>query len=231
MNVANDPRLARFWEQIEAAAESLATASPQTLSAVLTNLVDVIVGDLIPRLSAEERVLLPLVSTEPESGRSIGLNPADVSRLTETISTLALRPSVSELGRIRRTALKLLTVLGQQREAEARRVGRIRALPPADLWAGALGDRLENEAHASRASQFFVSEADRLPTEAWVLRHNPKASRIGRIAQGRPSPVADLWPPLNRRTSLVLVSNGAKRLSRGDPFCIRRMARVVKGEH
>ncbi|HEX9097792.1 MAG TPA: hypothetical protein VF990_17020, partial [Candidatus Dormibacteraeota bacterium] len=131
-------------------------------------------------------------STELESGRSIALNCAGVSRLTETISTLALRPTVSDIGRIHRTASALLSLLAEQRQAEATLVTRIRALPVADRRAGVLGERLEEEAQASRASQFFVSEADRLPTEAWALRHNPKANRIGRVAQSRASPVADL---------------------------------------
>ena len=86
----------------------------------------------------------------------------------------------------------LLTVLGAQRQAEATLLARIGALPAADRCAGVLGDRLEKEAKASRASQFFVSEADRLPTEAWVLRYNQKPARIGRIARGTTSPVADL---------------------------------------
>jgi hypothetical protein len=86
----------------------------------------------------------------------------------------------------------LLTVLGRQRQAEANLVARIRALPAADRRADGLGKRLEEEAQASRASQIFVSEADRLPTEAWVLRHNPKPARIERVAPGRTSPVADL---------------------------------------
>ena len=92
MSAATDGGLARFWQPIEAAAESLTTASPQTLPAVLTNLVDLMVGELIPRLSAEEKVLLPLVSIESESSGSIRLNHADVSRVTETLSTLALQP-------------------------------------------------------------------------------------------------------------------------------------------
>ena len=192
MNAANDPGLARFWQPIEAAAQSLAAASLQTLPAMLTNLLDRLVGDLIPRLRADERVLLPLVSTQPASGGSASLDPPDVSRLTEALSTLALRPPISELGRIHRTASMLLTVVRQQRQAEARLVARIRNLPAADRCAEALGGRLEEEARASRASQIFVSEADRLPTEAWVLRHNPKLARIGYVAQGRASPVADL---------------------------------------
>ncbi|MGA7911496.1 MAG: hypothetical protein WCC30_08110 [Candidatus Dormiibacterota bacterium] len=192
MNAAIDGGLARFWQPIEAAAESLATASPQAMRAVLTNLVDLLVGDLIPRLRAEEKVLLPLVSTELESGGSIGLQCANVSRLTESISTFAGRPPVSDIGRIHRTASALLALLAGQRQAEATLVARIRTLPAADRSAGALSDRLEEEAQASRASQFFVSEADRLPTEAWVLRHNPKAAQIGRVAPGRTSPVADL---------------------------------------
>ena len=192
MNAAAGRGLAGFWKPIEAAADSLTTASAQTLPAVLTNLVDLLAGDLIPRLRAEEKVLLPLVSAELESGRSTGLNCADVSRLTETISTLAARPTASDVGRIHRTASTLLAVLAGQRQAEATLVARIRALPAGDRCAGSLSDRLEEEAQASRASQFFVSEADRLPTEAWVLRHNPKAAWIGRVASGRASPVADL---------------------------------------
>ncbi len=192
MNAATDGGLARFWQPIEAAAQSLATASPQTVRAVLTNLVDLLAGDLIPRLRAEEKVLLPLVSTELESGGSIGLNHADVSRMTETLSILALQPRVSGMGRIRSTAPKLLTVLGRQRQAEAMLVARIRALPAAGRSTGVLVDRLNEEAQASRAGQMFVSDADRLPTEAWVLRHNPKPVGIGRLAPGRTSPVPDL---------------------------------------
>lgn len=191
MNSATDDGLARFWQPIEAAAESLTTASPQTLPAVLTNLVDLLVGDVIPRLSAEEKVLLPLVSIDPESGYSIRLNHTDVSRVAETLSTLALPTHISDMGRIRRTASMLLTVLGRQRQAEAMLVARICALPPADRPAVLL-DRLAEEGQASRAGQMFVSEADRLPTEASVLRHNPKPVRIGRLAPDRTSPVADL---------------------------------------
>jgi hypothetical protein len=192
VNAATDGGLARFWQRLEAAAESLTTASPQTLPVVLTSLVDLMVGDLIPRLSAEEKVLLPLVSIQPESGLSKGLNHADVSRMTETLSTLALRPPVSDTGPIRHNASMLLTMLREQRQAEAMLVARIRALPAADRFTGVLGHRLEEEAQASRASQVLVSEPDRLPTEAWVLRHNPKPARIGRVAPGRASPVADL---------------------------------------
>jgi hypothetical protein len=192
VNAAPDGGLAGFWQPIEAAADSLATASPQTLPAVLTNLVGLLAGDLIPRLRAEEKVLLPFASTEFEPGRSTGLNCAGVSRLTETISTLAARPTDSDIRRIHRAASALLAMLAGQRQAEATLVARIRALPAADRRAGSLSDRLEEEAQASRAIQFFVSEAERLPTEAWVLRHNPKAPRIGHVASGRKSPVADL---------------------------------------
>jgi hypothetical protein len=191
VNVATDGGLAGFWQAIEAAADSLATASPQTLPAVLTNLVDLLAGDLIPRLRAEEKVLIPLVSSEPAPGRS-NLNCAGVSRLTETISTLAVRPAALDIGRIHRTASALLALLAEQREAEATLVARIRALPAGDRCAGSLSDRLEEEAHASRASQFFVFEADRLPNEAWAPRYNRKTARIGRVAPGRTSPVADL---------------------------------------
>jgi hypothetical protein len=192
VNEATDGGLAGFWQPIEAAAESLAMASPQTLQAVLTKLVDLLAGDLIPRLRAEEKVLLPLVSTELKPGRPTGLNCAGVSRLTETISTLGNRPTASDIGRIHRTATTLLAMLAGQRQAEASLVARIRTLPAADRCAGVLRKRLEEEAQVSRASQFFVSEADRLPTEAWVLRDNPKAAWIGRVAPSRTSPVTDL---------------------------------------
>ena len=190
--MATDGGLAGFWRPIEAAADSLATASPQTLRAVLTNLVDLLAGDLIPRLRAEEKVLLPLVLTELAPGRSTNLNCVGVSRLTETISTLAVQPAALDIERIHRTASALLALLAGQRQAEATLVARIRTLLAGDRCSGALSDRLEEEAQASRAGQFFVSEADCLPTEAWVLRHNPKAARIGRVAPGRTSPVADL---------------------------------------
>ena len=192
MSAATDGALAGFWQPIEAAAESLAAASAQTLPAVLADLVDLLAGDLIPRLRAEETVLLPLVSAELEPGRSTGLNCDGVSRLTETISALADRPTASDVGRIHRTASRLLGMLAEQRQAEATLVVWIRALPTAARRAGSLTDRLEEEAQAARASQFFISEADRLPTEAWVLRHNPKAARIRRLAPRRTSPVADL---------------------------------------
>jgi len=191
VSAAIDDRLAGFWQPIEAAAESL-TASPQTLSAVLANLVDLLAGDLIPRLRAEEEVLLPLVSAELEPSRSPALNCAALSRLTETISTLSVRPTASDIGRVHRTASALLALLAEQRQAEATLVARIRASPATGRGVGSLSGRLEEEAQASRESQFFFSEADRLPTEAWVLRHNPKAARIGRVAPGRTSPVADL---------------------------------------
>jgi hypothetical protein len=192
VNAATDGGLAGFWQPIEAAVESLVTASPQTLPAVLPNLVDLLAGELIPRLRAEEKVLLPLVSAEPESGRSTGLNCAGVSRLTETLSSLAVRPHISETGPIHRAASVLLALLGEQRRAEAKLVARIRALPVAVRSTGVLADRLEEEARASRASQTFVSEADRLPTEAWVLRNNPKPVRVARLQPDRTSAVADL---------------------------------------
>ncbi len=193
MNAAIDDGLAIFWQTIEAAAESLATASPQMVPDVVTDLTDLLAGDLIPRLRAQEKVLLPLLSIEPEPERSIGLDCAAVSSLTEYISTLAIRPAASDIGRIHRAASSLLALLAEQRQAEATLVWRIvRALPAAERSSGALGHRLEKEVQASRASQFFISEADRLPTEASVLRHNPRAARIGRIAPGRTSPVEDL---------------------------------------
>jgi hypothetical protein len=192
VNPAIDGRLAPFWQPIEAAAESIASASPTTLPTALTNLVDLLARDLIPRLRAEEKVLLPLLSSDLEPDRSIGLDCSGVSRLTESISTLAVRPAASDIGRIDRASSALLALLAGQRQAEATLVRRIRALPAADYRAGAVSDRLEKEAQASRASQFFISEPDRLPTEAWVLRHNPKAARIERIAPGGTSPVADL---------------------------------------
>lgn len=184
--------LARFWQPIEAAAKSLAAVSVQNLPGAIAGLVNLLAGDLVPRLRAEESVLLPLVSTERQSGPSVRLNHADVSRLAETISTFALRPTVSDIGRVHRIASRLLAVLGEQRQEEARLVARVGALPAAERLAADLGDRLEEVAQASRASQFFVSAGDRLPTEAWVLRTNPKAPRLGRIAQDRSSAVADL---------------------------------------
>jgi hypothetical protein len=192
VNAATAVGLARFWQPIEAAAKSLATVSVQNLPGTMASLVNLLAGDLVPRLRAEENVLLPLVSTERQSGPSVGLNHADVSRLAETISTFALRPAGSDVGRVHRIASTLLAVLGEQRQAEARLVARVRALPAAGRGAAVLGDRLEEEAQASRASQFFVSPADRLPTEAWVLRQNPKPARLEGIAQDRTSAVADL---------------------------------------
>ena len=191
MNAA-DEASAGFWPPIEAAVETLMTASLRRLPAVLIELVALLSGEVIPRLSAEEKILLPLVSSGSDSVRSIGLNRNDVSRLTETLSILSLRPTGSETGRIRATASTLLTVLKAQRQAENILIARIRALPAADRCAETLGDRLEEEAQTSLASQIFVSEADRLPTEAWALRHNPKPTRIGHVAQGGKSPVADL---------------------------------------
>lgn len=181
-----------FWQPAEAAAEALMTASPRRLPALLTELVVLLSGEVIPRLSAEEQILLPLVSSGSDSARSIGLNDDDVSRLTETLSILSLRPTGSGVGRIRATASTLLTVLKAQRQAENILIARVRALPAGDRRAGMLGDRLEEAAQASLSSQIFVSEGDRLPTEAWVLRDNPKPTRIGRAVPGRKSPVADL---------------------------------------
>lgn len=168
------------------------TASPRRLPALLTELVVLLSGEVIPRLSAEEQILLPLVSSGSDSARSIGPNDDDVSRLTETLSILSLRPTGSGVGRIRATASTLLTVLKAQRQAENILIARVRALPAGDRRAGMLGDRLEEAAQASLSSQIFVSEGDRLPTEAWVLRDNPKPTRIGRAVPGRKSPVADL---------------------------------------
>ncbi|MFI5387981.1 MAG: hypothetical protein ACHQ50_17885 [Fimbriimonadales bacterium] len=156
------------------------------------NLVNLLANDLLPRLRAEEIVLLPLFSTEQQSSHEEGLDSGKVSRLAEAISALAVRPTASDTKRVQRVVSAVLTVLGEQRQAEARLVGRIRALPASDRGAAGLGDRLEAEAQASRMSQFFISEADRLPTEAWVLRHNPKPARIGLVARSGPSPVADL---------------------------------------
>ncbi len=187
-----DGELARFWQPIEAAAAYLATVSARNMPGATADLVNLLAGDLVPRLRAEETVLLPLVSTESQSGPRAGLNHTDVSRLAETISTITLRPTVSDLGRLHRIASKLLAELGEQRRAEARLVARVLALPPAHRGTAVLADRLEEEALASRASQFFVSAADRLPTEAWVLRTNPKAARLGGIAPDRMSAVADL---------------------------------------
>jgi hypothetical protein len=184
--------LAGFWLPIEAAASSLETASVEGLPGAMAGLVDLLAGDLIPRLHAEESVLLPLLSTQGLASHQVGVDHAAVSRLAETISTFALRPSVSDVDRVRRIASRLLTVLGKQREAEARLVARVCTLPAADRDAAALGDRLEEEARASRSSQFFVSPAKRLPTEAWVLRQNPKPVRLGVVAHERTSAVADL---------------------------------------
>ncbi len=192
VNGAGDGGLARFWQPIEAAASSLATAPAQNLPAAIAGLVHLLAGDLIPRLRAEESVLLPLVLAEQQPSSPVGLNHADVSRLAETISTFALRLSVSDVGRVHRTASTLLTVLGVQRAAEARLVALVRTLPAADRGGTMLGDRLEQQAQASRASQFFLSPADRLPTEAWVLRDNPKPARLEGVAQDMTSAVADL---------------------------------------
>jgi hypothetical protein len=171
---------------------SLSTVSVQDLPGAMESLVNLLAGDVVPRLHAEEHVLLPLVSTERQPGRSVGVNHVDVSRLAEAISTFALRPAVSDLGRIHRVASTLLVVLGEQRHAEARLVERVRVLPAADRGAAGLGNRLEQEAQASRASQLTLSPAGRLPTEAWVLRQNPKPDLLGSIAQGRTSAVADV---------------------------------------
>jgi hypothetical protein len=191
-DLATDARLARFWQPIETAASFLATLSPQEMTGALSDLVHLLAGDLVPRLHAEERVLLPLVSTERQACPPVGLDPAGVSRLAETLSTFALRLTDSDMGRVQLVASTLVTVLGEQRQAEAALVALIRALPAAGRDGPLLGDRLETEAQASRASQFFVSAAGRLPTEAWVLRKNPKPPRMGPIEHGRASPVADL---------------------------------------
>lgn len=184
--------LARFWLPIEAAADSLGTVSEDDLPGAMATLVDRLAGDLVPRLRAEESVLLPLVSTAGPASRSVGLDHAAVSRLAETISTFALRLTASDVGRVHHVASTLIAVLGEQRQAEAVLVELIGALPAADWNAADLRDRLEQEAQASRASQFFVSPADRLPTEAWALRQNPKPIRLRGIAKGRTSAVADL---------------------------------------
>lgn len=168
------------------------TVPLQRSPAVLTELVDLLSAKVIPRLSAEEKVLLPLVTSGSDSARSIGLNHRDVSRLTEMLSILSLRPAKPDAGRIRATASTLLTALRVQRQAETILMVRVRALPAADRSADVLGGRLEEEVQTSRASQILVSEADRLPTEAWVLRNNSKPTRIARAAEGGASPVADV---------------------------------------
>lgn len=197
--MTTESALAGFWQPIDGAARSLATAPPQALREALTELVDLLAGDLIPRLRAEEQVLLPLVSTDLEPGGSSGLDCAGVSRLTETISSLGDRPAAPDVRLIRRSASALVAMLAGQRQAEAKLVGRIRALPAGDRRTGSLGARLTEAAQASRADQVFVSEGDRLPTEAWVIRHNPKPAWIGRVAPGGTSPVADLVAVLESR--------------------------------
>lgn len=191
VNAASEPGPARFWQPLETAVEAVGSAPLDRLPSILADLVVLLVGDLIPRLRAEEIVLLPLVTADQRLGETLTFNHAEVSRAAEAISTLSLRP-ISDLGRVHQTASRLLRVLREQRRAEATLVTLIRALPVADRSAAILGDRLEEAAQASRDSEIFVSEADRLPTEAWVLRHNPKPPRIGRLALGRRSPVADL---------------------------------------
>lgn len=191
MNAGSDHGLDRFWLPIEAAAELVRTAPLGRLPPAVADLVDLLAGDLIPRLRAEESVLLPLVSGDLIPSESRPLNYAAVSRAAEAISMLALRPAF-DIGRIHRVASDLLATLREQRQAEATLVTRIRELPVADRSAVILGIRLEEAAQASRDNQLFLFEPDRLPTEAWVLRHNPKLPRIGRLAQGRRSPVADL---------------------------------------
>ncbi len=208
-NLASDAGLARFWQPIEAAASFLATSSSEDMPGALADLVHLLAGDLVPRLHAEERVLLQLISTERRASPPVGLDPAGVSRLAETLSTFALRLTDSDMGRVHLVASTLLKVLGEQRHAEAVLVARIRALPAAGRDGPLLADRLEAAAQASRASQFFVSAAGRLPTEAWVLRKNPKPSRMGRIAHGRASPVADLIEVLGPEQA-GLGSQGAK---------------------
>jgi hypothetical protein len=186
------PELAAFWQPIEAAAESAASASSQALPEILADLVEMLGSDLVPRLFAEERVLVPLVSTDQESQRAVGLRSTDVSRLAETISSRSFRPTDSDAERVRRTASMLCRVLEEQRLAERGLVTRVCALPAAGPGARLIGVGLEREAKASRASQVFVKEADRLPTEAWALRHNPKSPRMRRPSPARSSPVADL---------------------------------------
>ncbi|MEP6753280.1 MAG: hypothetical protein ABI959_11100 [Candidatus Dormiibacterota bacterium] len=162
---------------------------------------DLLAGDLIPRLRAEESVLLPLVSADLALGDSRPPNQAAVSRAAETISMLALR-SASDIEQIHRVASDLLATLMEQRRAEATLVERIRALPVKDIDAAVIGVRLEEAARASRGSQLFVAEADRLPTEAWALRNNPKPVRILPV-KGRGSPVADLVAALAVGRSIV----------------------------
>ena len=189
---AADGSAAGFWQPSEAAAEALTIAPVQRFPAVLTKLVDLLSGEVIPRLSAEEKVLLPLITGGSNSGRPIVLNHDDVSRLTETLSILSLRRAGKDAGRVRATASTLLAVLNAKRQAESILIARVRALPVADRPADVLGDQLEAEVRASRACQIFVSEPDRLPTEAWALRDNPKPNRIGPVARSGTSPVADV---------------------------------------
>ncbi len=201
MNVGSDHGLDRFWRPIEAAAELVRTAPLGRLPPAVADLVDLLAGDLIPRLRAEESVLLPLVSGDLRQGESRPVNHAAVSRAAEAISILALRPA-SETGRIHRVASDLVAMLTEQRQAEASLVARIRALHITDIDAAIIVVRLEEAARASRGSQLFVAEADRLPTEAWVLRHNPKSVRILSV-KDRSSPVADLVAALGVGRSIV----------------------------
>ncbi|TAN31689.1 hypothetical protein EPN29_10725 [bacterium] len=99
-----------------------------------------------------------------------------------------------------RKTSELARLLAAQRESETRALVGLCGL---HLDAGAIrgvGERLEGAAAAESGSLLRVEEPPRLPTEAIVIRHNPKLARV--------VPVRDADRPPSIRRLLGALSTG-----------------------
>lgn len=172
----------------QALAEIAALRSPASaeIAPRIAPLVAFLFGEVIPALQGQLLLLPTFLEPTSESDEirdglcnargQLGLRAEQLSQIAVSRSAATSSALRSVLSAIAKTLDALLTVqLGA--------VTALRCTPTADL--GALQGRLGEVAEGARDQILVVDPPAYLPTEAHVLRHNPRSPKVRRLSEGR----------------------------------------------
>ena len=167
-----------LWRDIRGEMSTIESPSGQPDPQVLASVLDLLTGEVIPRMQAETTVLLPIVGAPRHVIDGWSRRRLELSRLAESISMMSLTARSSRVRRAPQVVSELDFALTAQREAETEAIEALRNLRLEASALRELGERLEAGEVAARKDLLFVAEPERAATEASALRRNPKPPRI-----------------------------------------------------
>jgi hypothetical protein len=161
VSLAIEVRIMDSRAEVAARLESVAVQALDSLAKdpalAVTRLVDALAGEILPWLRA--------LHLGPEAAGAVDM---EVSQVAEALTIIALRPALA------RGAAKDLRLV----RAQIDRVrGLVAGLAAIEDLPGSSDGRRQAEDQA-RAELYFVAAPDRPATEAYVLRHHPRAPRV-----------------------------------------------------